>query len=250
MLRDGEYLMKVWRMLGCVICFVALGAPIPLVAQTLGQDFEVRLRRTTCFGSCPYYNVTIKGDGTVTYEGKEYVRVKGKKTTKIAPSEVQKLAAEMVEAGYFSFQDSYVEIKNPDGTVTTVTDLPTTYTYLRVGHKTKEVEDYVGAPKELKTLERRIDEVAGTRRWVFVDGPTVRDMAHHGWNVKSREADSFLVAAAQSGYDDVVQALIEVGANPDAPTSSESPLQVARRASTVQLLIKAGADVNAKVRGD
>ena len=46
-------------------------------------------------------------------------------------------------------RDAYRVIENPDGTVTMVTDLPTTIVTITVNGRTKRVEDYVGAPDAL-----------------------------------------------------------------------------------------------------
>jgi len=35
--------------------------------------------------------------------------------------------------------------------------------------RTKRVEDCVGAPEGLETLERQIDAAAGTKRWIWYD---------------------------------------------------------------------------------
>src|SRR5919202_5807692 len=41
------------------------------------QITEVTLERTACFGTCPAYKVTIRSDGTIIYEGREFVQMKG-----------------------------------------------------------------------------------------------------------------------------------------------------------------------------
>jgi uncharacterized protein DUF6438 len=115
------------------------------------------LQRTRCFGACPEYTVWIAGDGSVRYEGRSAVAVAGTRTTTISRGAVESLLAAFDRIQFFSLKDRYF---GP------VTDLPTTYISLTLGERSKMVQDYFGAPKELKELERLIDEIVGTDRWV------------------------------------------------------------------------------------
>jgi Domain of unknown function (DUF6438) len=116
------------------------------------------LQRTRCFGACPEYSVSIAGDGTVTYEGRSSVAVTGPRTRQISPASVRLLLEEFARAQFSTLKDRY---RAP------VTDLPTTYVSLTIEGRTKTVQDYFGAPKELKDLEALIDDIAGTDRWVL-----------------------------------------------------------------------------------
>lgn len=144
-----------------------------LVAATCAragdEPIEITLERTSCFGRCPVYMVTISGDGSVSYEGRQFVGVTGKQHAHIEPSAVRALVHEFEAINFFALRDAYRTVDNPDGTVTHVTDLPTTFVGLRLGDRFKRVEDYFGGPNGLRALERRIDEVAGTKQWI--DGP-------------------------------------------------------------------------------
>ena len=81
-----------------------------------------------------------------------------------------------------------------DGTETTVTDLPTTKTSLSFGEK-------------LGDLERKIDEVAGTKRWVSIDPPSLHEQYLRGGNVRGPEAQALLCPATQAGDAEVVNLL-------------------------------------------
>jgi hypothetical protein len=126
----------------------------------------ITLERTVCFGPCPVYSITIHGDGVVDYEGIEYVKVKGRQSYTIPKKSVRELVDEFYRINYFSLDKEYVSIKNPDGTETTVTDLPSCDTSITIGGKTKGVHDYVGGPKSLEQLERKIDQVGGVAKYV------------------------------------------------------------------------------------
>jgi hypothetical protein len=121
----------------------------------------IMLERTTCFGTCPAYTLTIHGDGRVEYDGKSYVKITGSQGSTISPDLVKDLVDAFYKIDYFSLQDEYRE---------NVTDLPTTITSIAIDGKTKKVLDYgTIAPQGLKDLEKKIDQVAGTDTWVKGD---------------------------------------------------------------------------------
>ena len=139
-------------------------------AQVTGP-IEITIARTACYGICPVYMVTIREDGTVTYEGHQFVRVTGSHTWKIDPAAVAALAAEMQQAGFFEMQDNY-EAR--------ITDNPTTFTTLTIGGRTKRIKDYVAGPPKLKEIEAKIDAVSGVKGYVSVSGKVIADMARTG----------------------------------------------------------------------
>jgi hypothetical protein len=101
--------------------------------------------------------LTIYGNGTVIYEGRNFVAVTGKRTGSIAPEDVRELVKNFYDIDYFSLRDEYVD---------QVTDLPTTTTSIRIDGRFKEIVDYYGAPEALRQLEYRIDEIANSDIWV------------------------------------------------------------------------------------
>ena len=143
------------------------------------QSVVISLERGPCFGSCPVYRVVMYGDGTVRYDGKDHVRVRGSQTAVIAPEKVKELAEEIERIGIFNLRDSYTEVS--------VTDAPAVVLYFAKDGKKKQVKHYLGdfkAPKTLETIETRIDEVAGTGRWMATAVPSA------GRNAASKEVVS------------------------------------------------------------
>ena len=125
------------------------------------KDVLITLERTACFGTCPVYSVTIKGDGAVVYDGKDFVEVKGKAETTITQDQIDELISEFEKIDYFSLKDSYTE--------RTITDSPTVLTSISINGKTKAIEHYHGdfsAPEKLKYLEDRIDEIINSDQWI------------------------------------------------------------------------------------
>jgi len=143
----------VWTWL--ILCAALLQAPTP------SSQVVITIERTTCFGACPAYSLEITGDGTVTYQGRQFVRVIGKETAKISPEAVEQLVTAFERIHYFDLQNVYTAH---------ITDVPTTTTSIRIGERFKKVVDHYGGPDELQKLEDRIDEVAGSDRWIKPSG--------------------------------------------------------------------------------
>lgn len=213
-----------------------------LVAAFLGAPpappaIQISLSRTACFGTCPEYTVAMTGDGSVTYNGKKYVRIEGVHTWRIDPAAVRALADEMVKDGFFDLQDSYSA---------PITDNPTVYTTLLLDGRYKQIRDYIAGPPALKAIEHRIDVVAGTKGYVQIDGATIREMARTGWRATDEKAVGWLWSAAYAGDADVLGALLDAGA--DATAARDNGMTVLMAASMsgdaecVRRLLAAGAD--------
>jgi uncharacterized protein DUF6438 len=160
------------------VSLAAVHAPQP---PDVPADTIIRLQRTSCYGPCPVYTVTIDARGTVRYEGEKFVRVVGRQIARIDKSVVAKLLAHAERIHFFDMRSSYRVIENPDGSSTMVTDLPTKIVTVTTNGRTKHVEDYVGAPDALEEFEKAIDEAAGTNRWVFSDGKVPLDTGPVEW---------------------------------------------------------------------
>jgi membrane dipeptidase len=237
----GENVLRVWRQAEQVAKKLqAERGPSTMLGpkQTDATPTEITLERTPCFGVCPDYKVTIRGDGTVAYEGRQFVRVTGTRTWKIDPAAVAALAAEMQQAGYFDLQDSYEAH---------VTDNPTTWTSLTVGGRTKRIKDYVAGPAALKEIEAKIDLVSGVKEYVSVNGKTIADLRKTGWRATTEESRGWLWRAATDGDAATIQALLSAGADANQIRAEDGVSVVMQAAASgdaesVRTLIAAGAD--------
>jgi hypothetical protein len=242
-------LRRCCRHLGLCALTVAMCCTGGIRAQDAAHDVVITLERTACYGWCPVYKVTVTGDGTVSYEGTNFVRVIGQREAKIDPAAVKNLVKDFQDIHYFELQDEYKTMKYPDGTESFASDLPTAFTSISLNGKTKKIEAYYGVPDELYKLEKKIDEVTGSKRWVTIDAEQVREEVRRGWNVRSPEGTVLLVKASEAGDADSVKAFIDAGANVNANNDQETPIQVAGSAEVVRLLVAAGADVNGQTEG-
>jgi hypothetical protein len=123
------------------------------------EDLEITMQRTACFGFCPVYALTVRGDGTVTYDGQRFVEVEGIQTSAVSEDQLRELVRRFDEIDFFSLEDDYACL---------ATDLPSTITSISVEGRTKTVRrcSWSDAPASLQNLENEIDEVAGSARWV------------------------------------------------------------------------------------
>jgi hypothetical protein len=131
--------------------------------QPVDATTVITLDRTECYGACPSYSLTIRGDGTVAYQGRRFVKAVGAASSQILVSAVQALVDEMVRADYFNLS---VPATCAQGIWT---DAPTATTSLTLGGRSHTVENYHGnpcAPAALAGIEDGIDEVAGSSQWV------------------------------------------------------------------------------------
>jgi hypothetical protein len=125
------------------------------------KGVKIQLTRTACFGTCPAYTVTIRGNGSVHFSGQRYVKISGEHDAQISSDQVRALVSQFEKAQFFAAGDKYIA---------RVTDNPTYTLTLTVGGKTKTVTDYVGEqvgmPLVIVDLEDAVDHAAGTERWI------------------------------------------------------------------------------------
>jgi len=125
------------------------------------DDAVITLERTACFGFCPVYTLTIYGDGTVIYDGAEFVSVQDRVETTITEEKIKQLVLEFEAIDYFSLDDNYTE--------RTITDAQTVVTSIMIDGKSKVIKHYHGdfnAPEKLTALEDKIDEIVNSSQWI------------------------------------------------------------------------------------
>jgi len=117
-------------------------------------------------GIGPDYSLTIHGNGKVIYAGIENVKVKGKVESSIDNNKVVSLLSQFKEAGFFSLNDVY-SVEDSVGRPYTIISISIPKENGEM--VTKSIKYHHGdrnVPKELKTLENKIDEMVDTNRWV------------------------------------------------------------------------------------
>jgi hypothetical protein len=141
-------------------CAPSLETPTTSPTDDVFSDLVITMERTACHGTCPIYKITIEGNGTVIYEGQDFVQVKGKQTASVSPAQIQELVSTFEQAKFFTLSDYTHE---------DTTDSPSAVTSITINGKTKTVNHYYGdnsAPQALFDLESKIDEITNSKQWI------------------------------------------------------------------------------------
>jgi hypothetical protein len=131
-------------------------ATFKLKSDGSGDSLFASIKRTPCYGRCPIYEAKIFSSGFVLYEGKRFVEKEGIFTTWLSEEQLQQITDKANELQFFDLE---VEYDSP------VTDLPTTYTFIRNGAITKQVKNRVGGPDNLKAYESFLEGMLDAANW-------------------------------------------------------------------------------------
>src|SRR5260221_14226444 len=103
--------MKPTALLSALFLFVILTQDQqPSINQRVtaqDQTGLITLERGVCFGTCPSYMVTLAADGSVTWEGRDFVRTKGKATAHIKPEAFNKRVREFERIKFATLDYKY-----------------------------------------------------------------------------------------------------------------------------------------------
>ena len=217
------------------------GAAATPPAQPLAPDDFVQLQRTICFGSCPAYTVKIRADGEVEWRGETAVSLRGETRDRTGPDQARLLVERFRAAGFWGLCDSYSR---------GITDMPTFLTTVGIAGHEKRVSDYAdGAPAWLRELDRELDALADTHRWIHGDPRAEYFSGNLGSDGRGPKPGlTPLMQAAARGDLEELRRLLAGQADPNAQDSSGwTPLMYATQAQTaeaIQTLIQAGANPN------
>ena len=150
--------MRITLTLGWVLLFGCQSSPEVKkdTAAVQSPEVLVSLERGACFGRCPIYRVEVRSDGAVHFKGERNVKVTEPVDVKLEPAELARLIARFEQSGFAGWKDF---------THHQVTDQATVV----LTFKGKTVQHYLGddtAPDEVSRLERDVDAILGTERWV------------------------------------------------------------------------------------
>jgi hypothetical protein len=134
----------------------------------LTEDTHIRLSRGACYGSCPVYQLDIRGNGEVTLQesGSEHREVVKQHIT---AEQVAALLAAFRDIRFFSLQDDYAS--TGPNCPSRQTDGPGVRVDLQLGRFQKSIGHYhgcVGKPvlARLSAFEDRIDQIVGTQKLI------------------------------------------------------------------------------------
>ena len=137
-------------------------------SQEIPDDLVITLERTACYGTCPGYKLTVKANGSVVFEGKQFTETKGKAEGEIDKAKVLQLIKEFKDTGYLKLDGKY--------DCHQWTDNPSAKTSIQIDGTKKSIDHYHGCRDgdegfvkelaQLTRLENKIDEIVGSKRWV------------------------------------------------------------------------------------
>lgn len=127
------------------------------------SDLTIELARSSCFGTCPAYELKVSGDGSVTFIGKVYVKERGTRKTQISEEFVQRLAGKIRDIDYFSFDENTKDYKVFDAPLTTIS--------ITWAGKSRTIRHYMdlGVPQSLLEFEGFLDEIVQPHGWIQKD---------------------------------------------------------------------------------
>ena len=112
--------------------------------------------RSACFGACPAYTLTLRGDGSAEYIGRSNVENVGVYQSTVDRKSLLLLANEFEKIKFFTLKEVYDA---------EVTDIPTFTLRYTLNDSTKTVTDRFAPPPGLRDLEKLIDEIADKLDW-------------------------------------------------------------------------------------
>jgi hypothetical protein len=183
------------------------------------STLRMTLERGPCYGDCPIYKLEVRGDGSVLYVGDGNVAISGHHRAAIPHESVDRLVEAYRKARFFSLLDSYVA---------GVTDGPWYTISLSFDGRTKTVQDYfglkVGMPGAVVDLERLVDELAGTNRWIKGSPRSIAELKAEGWDFAGQddEHQEMILNASKSADPDLFNAILDAGAKPKGFHGCES----------------------------
>ena len=121
----------------------------------------VSMERTTCFGMCPAYRVTLATDGRVTFDGIAHVQTMGPASAQASPAQLQTVRAAIEQADLRSLSDHYTT--HADGCSPLMMDMNGVKITISDAHGSKTVNFYYGCRGAIANQVRpRIDKLAST----------------------------------------------------------------------------------------
>jgi hypothetical protein len=137
---------------------------------------EIKMSALTGYSKAQY-ELTIRNDGTVEYQGENYVKEKGRRRSRISAEDFKRIIRKIDEVDFLALKDRYRSVEL-GGEQIFKTDQPTLTISVIKNGRTKSVEDYLGAPKRLKELEELIYATTGLSAWIGSEAD-LRDIPYY-----------------------------------------------------------------------
>jgi hypothetical protein len=124
--------------------------------KSIVQDGKIQMQKTSCFGRCPVYLISINSDGRAEYLGTLHVKKLGKFEKQLNEQEKNDLFSAFNNSSIWEMKDEYLF---------NATDIPSTIVTYSYNGKTKTIKDQKDAPEKLKELEKMVEAIAESDGW-------------------------------------------------------------------------------------
>ncbi len=140
-------------------------------AESSAPTAAVTLQRSTCFGNCAGYSVTLAPDGKVNFVGHAHVETM-QAEARATPAQATAIMDAIKHSGLRTMKDSYAS--RDDGCEMIMTDQPSVKITVADAAGSKTVDFYYGCQgaaadavkTKLNQLAKTIDEQLDTARWI------------------------------------------------------------------------------------
>lgn len=136
-----------------------LFSSVTLFAQANDSLLIASLERTTCYGNCPYYKISVYSNGIVVYEGKQHVEPLGAYYTVVSDRKVMMILAMAESIDYWSLQNKY------PAQGLGIIDFPTCITHVSLNGKQKTIYNRNDAPTALIRYQNFFDTLFEEIEW-------------------------------------------------------------------------------------
>lgn len=126
----------------------------------VAEDFNLKMDKGACFGSCPVYSLEIDHQGNAIYDGKRFTEKSGMYKYKLTKDQFKQVTDQLELMNFFALQDNFKS---------DVADLPTvTIAHTHRGLK-KSISGKDTRPKRVLDLQKILEDIAKSEGWVSLE---------------------------------------------------------------------------------
>jgi Domain of unknown function (DUF6438) len=129
------------------------------IPEGIDPNVIVSLKRSPCFGKCPAFEMQLFADGKAVYNGGSNVELVGRYETEVSPEFTKMILAQAQSIKFMGLKNRY-----PEGDMQ-ISDVPTSYSYIRIGNEGKLVVNNHDAPVQLIEFERFVEAQFNNLKW-------------------------------------------------------------------------------------
>lgn len=118
------------------------------------------ISKGACFGQCPIYNIVVKQDGSVHYDGINFVDRKGVHTAQLTQEQMEELSEMAKQYGLDQMEDVYDS---------NITDLPTVTLSVTMDGTRKAIVKRHNYPEDLHKFQQFMDQFFEELEWTKVN---------------------------------------------------------------------------------